>query len=127
MQIGGTLWALGAGLASFASPCVLPLIPVYVSIVSGASVEELRRGETEGLTRRVTIGALAFILGFTLIFVALGATATALGQVLVRQVPILTRIGGAIVILLGLHLTGLIRIPGLQYEKRLGGSPASKS
>ncbi len=119
MEIGGTLWALGAGVASFASPCVLPLIPVYVSIVSGASVEELRRGDTAGLTRRVVIGALSFILGFTVVFVALGATATWVGQILLKNIPLITRVGGVVVILLGLHLTGLIRLPGLQYEKRL--------
>src|SRR6266511_3830213 len=108
MQIGGTLWALAAGVASFASPCVLPLIPVYVSIVSGASVEELRSGSTAGLTRRVALGSLAFIVGFTLVFVALGATATALGQVLLRHVPTLTKIGGIVIIILGLHRAFLV-------------------
>jgi cytochrome c-type biogenesis protein len=97
---------------------------VYVSIVSGASVEELKLGKTQGLTRRVTIGALAFILGFTVVFVALGATATWIGQVLLRHIPLITRIGGVVVILLGLHLTGLIKLPGLQYEKRLDATNA---
>ncbi len=124
MDFSGTLLALGGGILSFASPCVLPLIPIYVSIVSGASMEELRRGETEGLMRRVALGSLAFILGFTVIFVALGATATAVGVVLRTHLPVLTRIGGIVIIILGLHLTGIFRIPGLQVERRMDNEGA---
>lgn len=124
MDFSGTLLALGGGILSFVSPCVLPLIPIYVSIVSGASMEELRRGESEGLMRRVAIGSLAFILGFTLVFVALGATATAVGGLLRTHLPLLSRVGGIVIIILGLHLTGIFRIPGLQVEKRLDSEDA---
>jgi len=102
--------ALAAGLVSFASPCVLPLVPAYVGYITGRSAEELRAAE--GSTRLAVTGqALAFVLGLTLIFALLGATATVLGQALLTNLPILWKVGGVVVIVLGLHMLGLLPVP----------------
>ncbi len=102
--------ALAAGMVSFASPCVLPLVPAYVGYITGRSAEELRAAE--GSTRlAVTRQAIAFVLGLTLIFALLGATATVLGQTLLTNLPILWKVGGVVVIVLGLHMLGVLPVP----------------
>jgi cytochrome c-type biogenesis protein len=126
------LAAFGAGLLSFISPCVLPLIPGYLSYVSGLSVDEMRSGTVvgsggtavatlaaPGTQRRVIFASLAFILGFSLVFVALGASASAIGQFLMSRLTILNRIAGAIIIIFGLHTMGVLRIEWLYQEKRV--------
>ena len=120
------LAAFGAGLLSFISPCVLPLIPGYLSYVSGLSVDDLRGGAAGGgavaspvARKRVVIAALAFIFGFSMVFVALGASASAIGQFLMSKLTILSRIAGAIVIVFGLHTMGVLRIEWLYQEKRV--------
>jgi cytochrome c-type biogenesis protein len=125
------LAAFGAGFLSFISPCVLPLIPGYLSYISGVSLDEMRGtpamaggaavavAATPDVRRRVLISSLAFILGFTLVFVALGATASAIGQFMGQQLPILGRIAGIIIIIFGLHTMGVLRIEWLYQEKRL--------
>ena len=122
-----SLFAFVAGILSFLSPCVLPLVPGYVSIISGASVEELR-SSTSPMRRTVLLHSLMFIVGFSLVFVALGATATVIGTWLGAWRIWLTRILGIIVIIFGLHLTGLIKINALYADKRLhnlkGGATA---
>src|SRR5512135_2624915 len=122
------LAAFVAGLISFLSPCVLPLVPGYVSLISGTTVEELGREEKGRLTRAVMLHSLTFILGFSIVFIALGAVATTLGQWTREFYPILTRIAGLIIIIFGLHLTGLWKIKALYADKRLhevkGGSSA---
>ena len=111
--------AFTAGIASFVSPCVLPLVPGYLSYISGVSMEEMRKETRRSrVMARVSLNSVLFILGFTTVFVALGATATALGQALDEHRLLLSRIGAIIVIILGLHLTGLFRIGFLNYEKR---------
>lgn len=114
------LAALGAGIASFVSPCVLPLVPGYLAFVSGASLEDIvaRRREA-ALARVVAARAVAFVLGFSVVFVALGASATAVGGFLGAHLRLLTLIAGALVILFGLHLTGLIPIRALYRERRV--------
>jgi cytochrome c-type biogenesis protein len=108
--------ALFAGLLSFLSPCVLPLVPAYLGYLSGASVG---RGDEAKPQRRATfLHALFFVLGFTVIFVALGATASFVGQLLNRHIYTLQRIGGIVVIVFGLHTIGVIKIPFLYYEAR---------
>ena len=110
------LAALGAGLLSFFSPCVLPLVPVYLAYMTGAAtvrVEEQSR-------LRAVAHALFFVLGFGLIFVGLGAGIGALGGLLYTALPYLTKVGGLILIVLGLHTAGLIRVPWLQMERRIG-------
>ncbi len=109
--------AFAAGVISFLSPCVLPLVPGYVSFVAGRSLEELRDREMPRL--RVLSLAAAFVLGFTLVFVALGASATAVGNLLLSWRYELGLIAGVVVILFGLHLLGVTPIRWLNQEARL--------
>ena len=103
-----------AGLLSFLSPCVLPLIPSYVSFITGLSLDDVQR------SRRVTlVHSLLFIAGFTIVFLILGATATVLGQVLLRQRDWVGRIGGVLVIVLGLYLLGVFNIGALGADRRI--------
>jgi cytochrome c-type biogenesis protein len=119
--------AFFAGVLSFLSPCVLPLVPGYVSLISGASVEALQT-EEERLLKRVMLNSLMFILGFSIVFISLGAVATTVGQVSRQYYPLLTRIAGAVIIVFGLHLTGIWKIKALYADKRMhqvkGGSSA---
>ncbi len=126
------LAAFGAGLLSFISPCVLPLVPGYLSYISGLSLDEMRGGAVTGgagmgvavavapaARRQIVLSSLAFILGFSLVFVALGAAASAIGQFLATQQTIFNRIAGAIIIVFGLHTMGVLRIEWLYQEKRV--------
>jgi len=113
-----------AGIVSFLSPCVLPLVPGYLSMLSGASIEELKKEASGSLLRRVLRNSLAFVAGFTLVFVLLGASATWVGQFLRAHQGTFNLIAGFVVIIFGLHLTGLVKIPLLYREARLdAGSP----
>ncbi len=118
------LAAFGGGLLSFLSPCVLPLMPVYISFVTGYSVQELKEGRSSSV--RILIPTLAFILGFSLIFVALGASATLIGEILNRYLHIISRILGVLVIILGLHIMGAFRLPFLQKHIQLKEVKAPK-
>ena len=125
------LAAFGAGLLSFISPCVLPLVPGYLSYISGLSLDEMRGtaiiagggtvavGHPVGARRQVVIASLAFIVGFSLVFVALGAAASAIGQFLAERQAIFNRIAGAVIIVFGLHTMGVLRIEWLYQEKRV--------
>ena len=119
--------AFVAGLISFLSPCVLPLVPGYVSLISGAGVEELKSNDAQ-LLRKVMVNSGAFILGFAIVFVTLGALATEVGQVLARYKSVLGQVAGVVIIVFGLHLTGLFKINALYSDARLhsvkGGSTA---
>lgn len=106
--------ALVAGVVSFTSPCALPLLPGYVSWVSGLTGRGGRRPEEAPVLR----GALLFVLGFTLVFTVLGLTASALGLLLVQNRQVLTTVGGVLVIAMGLVSVGLLRIPLLQRQAR---------
>jgi len=111
-----------AGLLSFVSPCVLPLIPGYVSFISGLSLEEMREvsaGRAAAARRHVLVASLAFVLGFSLVFVALGASASAIGDFLGRRLPLLGKVAGVIIIILGVHTAGIFRIRWLELEKRV--------
>ena len=112
------LAAFVAGLLSFLSPCVLPLVPGYVSLISGVGAEQVADQEQRVL-RTVMVNSLMFIFGFSLVFIALGAVATGVGQVTRQYYPILTRIAGIVIILFGLHLTGIFKINALYSDKRL--------
>jgi cytochrome c-type biogenesis protein len=113
--------ALVAGVLSFISPCVLTLIPGYVSIVSGESLEEMRGGSaaSDASRRQVLLTSLAFVAGFSLVFIALGASASAVGKFLFARLPLLERIAGAVIIVFGLHTMGVFRIAALETEKRV--------
>ncbi|MEQ1572846.1 MAG: cytochrome c biogenesis protein CcdA [Vicinamibacterales bacterium] len=120
------LAAFGAGLLSFISPCVLPLIPGYLSYISGLSLDEMRGVSVAGVAvsngaqrSRVLLSSIAFILGFSLVFIALGASASAIGQLVMSRLTLLGRIAGAIIILFGLHTMGVFRIGWLYQEKRV--------
>ena len=108
--------ALTAGVLSFLSPCVLPLVPSYLSFVTGMSLEDLQEGVDR---RRVLVHASLFVLGFTIIFVILGASATFLGRFLLFYRDWIARIGGVIIIVLGLHLIGVFQLAPLLREKRV--------
>jgi len=105
-----------AGLFSFFSPCVLPLVPGYISFISGISLEEIEKGNRQN---KVIISSIFFILGFSLVFILLGATATILGSFLLEKAFILEKVAGIIIIIFGIHMSGLYRIKFLDYEKRL--------
>ncbi len=107
-----------AGLVSFLSPCVLPVVPGYLTFVSGMTLDELRSGDVGRARRRAVLHAVLFGIGFGLVFMSLGAAATALGRTLTTWLPTITRLGGVLVILFGLHMIGVVRIPGLHRERR---------
>lgn len=112
--------AFFAGILSFLSPCVLPLVPGYLSIISGFSLDQLKgQSQNASLKRSVIISSLLFILGFSISFIALGATATALSQALLVRMPILRQVAGVIMIVFGLHVLGVFRINALYQDKRM--------
>jgi cytochrome c-type biogenesis protein len=126
------LAAFGAGLLSFISPCVLPLIPGYLSYISGMSLDEMRgtpparvAGAAVAVAapvntrRHVILSSLAFILGFSIVFISLGASASAIGRFMMARLDILGKIAGAIIIVFGLHTMGVLRIEWLYQEKRV--------
>jgi cytochrome c-type biogenesis protein len=113
----GLLAAFGAGLLSFFSPCVFPLVPGYLSYLAGTSLQEAQSHPT---TRwRVSLHALCFVLGFALLFTLLGAAAALLGSALRTEEQILARIAGLLLILFGIALTGLVPIPWLSRDHRV--------
>jgi cytochrome c-type biogenesis protein len=114
------LVALSAGLISFLSPCILPLIPSYLAFITGVSLEEISAGENlKKIRKKVITNALMFILGFAVIFVTLGASATFLGKFLSQHIRWFEIIGGAVVIMLGLHFAGVFKLKLLEREKKI--------
>jgi cytochrome c-type biogenesis protein len=108
-----------AGLASFLSPCVFPLVPAYIGYLGGRSVASSASSQGDRPDRWITLShALAFILGFSLVFLSLGMATSALGQALRDIRPILSRVGGVVVAIFGIHMTGLLRISFLEYDLR---------
>jgi cytochrome c-type biogenesis protein len=108
-----------AGIVSFASPCVLPIVPGYLSFISGINVAQFRNTEApKELVRRVALTCVAFVLGFSTVFVALGAAATYMGYLLQQYKRQLGIVGGVIIIILGLHTAGIMPIKFLLYEKK---------
>ena len=120
------LAAFVAGILSFLSPCVLPLVPGYVSLISGATVEDLQSEEQRQLGR-VMLHSITFILGFSVVFIALGAVATGVGQLANEYHNLLAKVAGIIVIVFGLHLTGLLKIKALYADKRMHDVKGSSS
>jgi cytochrome c-type biogenesis protein len=119
MENTSLLAAFTAGLLSFLSPCILPLIPAYLSFVSGVSLSEMRKEETDAKSSaKVLSNALFFVFGFSFVFVALGASATFLGKFLIAEIGILRKVAGVLVILLGLLVMGVFRIGFLDQERR---------
>ena len=125
-QIGLGL-AFLAGLASFLSPCVLPLVPIYLAQLVGKSVNQAgSRGSQED---RLTtfFHSATFVIGFTLAFVALGASASSLGSVLKANQFLLRQIGGVILVIIGLHIAGILKLPFLYVQKRFNFQPSRPS
>ena len=116
------LAAFAAGFLSFVSPCVLPLIPGYISFISGVSMDEMR-GTSDAPPQtsraRIFLTSLAFVIGFSIVFVALGASASAVGKFMFARLPLLSKIAGAILIVFGLHTMGVFRLGFLDTEKRV--------
>ena len=113
------LIAFSAGLLSFISPCVLPLIPSYITYITGISFKELTEAETRAKLRWATIfHSLLFIMGFSTIFILMGASASYLGQLLIQYQYWIMKGGGILIIILGIHFTGIINLPFLQMERR---------
>ena len=114
------LAAFAAGFLSFVSPCVLPLIPGYISFVSGVSLDEIRGDQATAASRlQVFTTSLAFVIGFSIVFVALGASATAVGKFLFARLPILSKVAGVVLVIFGLHTMGVFRLAMLDTEKRV--------
>jgi len=113
--------AFSAGLLTFLSPCILPLIPAYISFITGVSIDELAsvEGERTYVNSRVFIEMVLFIFGFSLIFILLGASASYIGRFLLSHLRILRLAGGILVILFGLYMMGLFDIRVLEYERRI--------
>lgn len=112
--------AFSAGLISFLAPCILPLIPSYMAFITGVSIEELSSQESlRQVRKKVVFNSLAFILGFSVIFIALGASATFIGKFLAENIRWLEIVGGVIVIILGLYFIGILRLGFLDREKSI--------
>ena len=111
--------AFTAGLLSFVSPCVLPLIPSYLTYITGVSFDELVDPQEKLVRRQTLIHSLLFILGFSLVFTVLGASATYIGNFFRQNQDLIRKIGGLIVIVLGIHISGVIKLKFLEKEKRL--------
>jgi len=108
------LIAFSAGLLSFLSPCVLPLIPSYLAFLLGDYTDQKKKDKNYSI-----LPAIIFILGFTLVFILLGLSATFIGKFLLRNQAILRKISGVIIIIFGLHISGIIKLKWLYYEKKL--------
>ena len=111
--------AVLAGLLSFLSPCVLPLVPPYLTFIAGSGLEELVEGGERRAERDTLIAAVLFVLGFSTVFVALGATASVVGQTVRQHLPLLSALAGLAIIGMGLHFLGLFRFNLLYREKRV--------
>ncbi len=129
MEEVGVAVAFAAGLASFLSPCVLPLVPTYLSYLTGASLDALTSRDISGLRARVLANSGAFILGFSLLFMAFGAGASAVGGFLQQHADTVRRVSAVLIIFMGLNLMGVIKLGFMQQERRFdlgsgrGGSP----
>jgi cytochrome c-type biogenesis protein len=121
------LAAFVAGTVSFLSPCVLPLVPGYVSLISGATIDELQQDKERKLLAGIMAKSMSFIVGFSVVFIALGAAATKIGQVTKSYRGILSIVAAAVIIIFGLHLTGLLQIKALYADKRLHSVTGGKS
>lgn len=108
-----------AGVLSFLSPCILPLLPGYISFISGETIDSLTDSDKTSPRLKAFLGAVFFGMGFTLIFILLGATATSIGQVLNQNRFILEKIAGILVIIFGLHMLGVFKIKALMMQKKV--------
>lgn len=116
----GIFWAFIGGMLSFISPCVLPLLPSYISFITGISFEELTDHQNKKQIKKlILVNSVMFIIGFSLVFISLGASASFFGQFFITYKDIIRRVGGIIIILMGIHIIGIINFRILQRDKRL--------
>lgn len=108
-----------AGLLSFLSPCILPLIPAYFTFITGFSLEELTLHYNTEMRKKVILSTVCYVSGFSLVFILLGASASYLGGIIHQYSDIIRIVGGLLIILFGIHLSGIFRIKGLEFEKRI--------
>ena len=118
----GLMAAFGAGLVSFLSPCILPLVPPYLCFLAGTSLNELTAEKSAAVTGRVLGRAFAFAIGFTGVFVMLGASASTIGRLVSEHLTLLSRIAGTVIVVLGLHMLGAFRLALLLREARFTGA-----
>lgn len=111
--------AFTAGILSFLSPCVLPLIPAYFTFISGMSLENLTAGGDQAVRKKLILSTIAYVLGFSLVFIMLGGAVSMMGQQLDAYKDFIRLAGGAVVIVFGVHLAGIVRIPFFDYEKKI--------
>lgn len=111
--------AFGAGILSFLSPCILPLIPSYISFITGISLTQLQNSRSPSLRRRVILSSILFIIGFSSVFVALGASASLIGELLQRYQRWISRIGGVFIVIMGFYVMGVLKISILSKEKKI--------
>ncbi|MBF0203547.1 MAG: sulfite exporter TauE/SafE family protein [Desulfamplus sp.] len=111
--------ALFAGLLSFFSPCILPLIPAYFSFITGLSLDDMTNAEDHSTRHKVVLATLAYVGGFSFVFILMGASAPLMAGLFSKFLWIIRYAGGAIIILFGLHILGIINIKGLNFEKRI--------
>ncbi|WP_419661607.1 CcdA: cytochrome c-type biogenesis protein [Desulfosarcina variabilis str. Montpellier] len=111
--------ALVAGLLSFFSPCILPLIPAYFTFITGFSLDELTGVQRTGVRIRIILSTLSYILGFSTIFILMGASASFVGGAIFQYRDWIRIVGGVAIILFGIHMTGLFRFRALEFERRL--------
>jgi cytochrome c-type biogenesis protein len=109
--------AFAAGIFSFVSPCILPLVPAYLSYIAGISLKEA--DDMKNIRRTTFVHSFFFVLGFSIIFVLLGASATLLGRLLINYQNLIRQVGGIVVIFFGIYITGIIRIPFLEIERKI--------
>jgi cytochrome c-type biogenesis protein len=117
-----------AGLVSFLSPCVFPVVPSYVGFVTGMTLDELNEGGRAEARRQAAVHSALFVLGFSLVFIGLGASATVLGGTLRTSLPLLQQVGGVVIVAFGLYLLGVLKVPALMRERRvqLASKPAGR-
>jgi len=118
--------AFVAGLVSFLSPCVLPLVPGYVSLIAGVGLDELKAPKSS-IRSKILFNSVAFIIGFSIVFVTLGAISTEVGQLLARYKSLLAQVAGVVIIIFGLHLAGVFQIKALLADTRLHSLKGSSS
>ena len=111
--------AFFAGLLSFLSPCILPLIPAYFTLITGFSLDELTQQTSTQLRYKVFVSTFLFVLGFSLVFILLGASASFLGGIIYKYRELIRIFGGIVIIILGIHMLGVFRIRFLEVEKRI--------
>jgi cytochrome c-type biogenesis protein len=112
--------AAGAGLISFLSPCVLPLVPAYLSYMAGTTLDRMldEGGADKTLNRRVFLSAIAFVIGFATVFVAMGASASALNRLIIENIDVIGKVAGVVIVVFGLHYMGLLKIHMLYRDAR---------